>query len=47
MIPSYVWVVGNRMYAVCLSCQKVVCINKSVFGSLHICVGDEGDNEPL
>jgi hypothetical protein len=30
--------VGNRIYAVCSVCGKVVQVNKPVVGSLHVCL---------
>lgn len=28
---------GNRIYAMCGGCGKVVQLNKRIFGSMHIC----------
>lgn len=33
------WIEGRRVYAVCPTCGKVVCVNKIIFGSLHFCLG--------
>jgi hypothetical protein len=30
-------VIGNKMYDVCASCGKIVCLNKPLLGGLHIC----------
>ncbi len=30
-------VVGNKIYGICESCGKVVCISKFLSGSLHLC----------
>lgn len=29
--------VGNKLYATCSDCGKVVCLNKMFFGSVHLC----------
>lgn len=33
-------VVGNKIYARCDVCGKIVCLNKTIFGALHICDRD-------
>ena len=33
----------GRVFTKCPTCMKVVCVNKPVFGSLHIC--DESESE--
>jgi hypothetical protein len=30
-------IVGDKMYRMCADCGKIVCINKTIFGSLHFC----------
>lgn len=40
-LPKDTWVIGNKMYAVCNDCDSIVCLNKFLFGSIHICVTDE------
>jgi hypothetical protein len=34
-------VVGDKMYAVCGYCKKMVCVNKRFFGSIHLCLTAE------
>ena len=34
-------IVGSRIYMVCPDCESLVCMNKWVFGSLHICLTEE------
>jgi hypothetical protein len=35
---------GDKAYAVCQECGKLVRINKSIFGSVHFCV-DPGEED--
>ncbi len=35
------FIVGNKIYEKCEKCGKLVCINKILFGSLHVCVSSE------
>ncbi len=28
---------GRRLYSICAQCNCIVCINKRIFGSVHIC----------
>ena len=37
MITAISWV-GDRAYIRCSDCQKMVQLNKPVFGGLHVCV---------
>ena len=30
--------VGNKLYGKCALCGQLVCLNKTFFGDLHICV---------
>jgi len=34
-------IAGSRIYMVCQDCERLVCLNKWIFGSLHICLTDE------
>ena len=34
-------VVGNKLMAVCRDCGKTICVNKTLFGSLHLCTTDD------
>jgi|10_taG_2_1085330.scaffolds.fasta_scaffold191724_2 hypothetical protein len=34
--PS-ILVVGNKFYSECDACGKLVCLNKTLFGSMHVC----------
>jgi hypothetical protein len=41
-------IVGNKIYDVCPTCGKIIRINKTILGSLHICpelVGSPQDIE--
>ena len=29
--------IGNKKYGICRDCNKVVCVNKTFFGSIHFC----------
>ena len=31
-----VWV-GNKRYAICRTCNKIGCLDKFIFGSMHLC----------
>ena len=39
-----VMMVGKRAYSICMDCGQLVCINKPIFGSMHVC-GSEGRGE--
>ena len=39
--PEGFFVVGNKLYATCKDCGKMVQVNKLFFGSLHICRTEE------
>ena len=39
-LPAGTFAVGNRLYAQCPTCGKVVRF-KAVFGTLHLCLTDE------
>ena len=39
-LPHGFWVVGNKMYGVCSDCGKVICVNKFILGSLHVCASE-------
>jgi len=43
-IPDGMFVVGNKLYGECCGCGKIVRINKSIFGSLHICSFSEEES---
>ena len=30
-------ILGGKIYQVCYDCRKVVCANKTFFGSMHYC----------
>lgn len=34
-------IIGGKMYDVCKNCGKIICLNKFLFGSLHICATEE------
>lgn len=34
-------IIGNRIYDVCRCCGKIICLNKFLFSSLHICINEE------
>ncbi len=38
-------VAGKRIYVVCDKCGALVQVNKFLFGSLHICVGEVSDDK--
>jgi hypothetical protein len=40
-------IVGNKMYEICANCGKIVCLNKFLFGSLHVCSEIEGTPEEI
>ena len=33
--------VGNKLYERCPDCGKIVCLNKFLFGGIHICLTPE------
>lgn len=39
--PNTAVKVGNKLYAQCFECGKVICINKWLLGSLHLCLTEE------
>lgn len=39
-------IVGNKIYDVCGQCGQIVCINKTIFGSTHVCITDEEKLNP-
>ncbi len=34
-------VINGKLYEVCASCAKIVCVNKTFFGSMHVCTTPE------
>ncbi len=40
-LPSGTFVVGNKLMGRCVDCGKLVQINKTIFGSLHLCLTNE------
>jgi len=34
---SHIWFIGKKIYGLCGKCDKVVRINKPLFGSFHLC----------
>lgn len=34
-------VVGNKMYDICGNCGELVCLNKFILGSFHVCTTEE------
>ena len=40
-------IVGNKIYARCQECGKLVQVNKTLFGALHICDSEENLNRAL
>lgn len=40
-LPPGIWNVGNKMYSICHDCQKIVCLNKFLLGTLHVCLTRE------
>lgn len=41
--PGKVVAVGHKLYSRCVGCGEVICINKWIFGSLHLCAPSEED----
>lgn len=39
-------ILGNKMYERCPDCGSIVCLNKWLFGSLHICLAPEEKARP-
>ena len=35
--PKGHFFIGDKLYATCSGCGSIVCLNKFLFGSLHIC----------
>lgn len=31
-------IAGSKIYEKCATCEKLVCVNKTIFGSLHFCL---------
>jgi len=44
-LPKGYFVVGNKLMTTCWYCQKVIQVDKPIFGSLHICLSTEEKNE--
>lgn len=40
-LPIGTFIVGNKLMAVCRDCEKVIRVDKPIFGSLHICLTQE------
>ncbi len=40
-LPPGTFVVGNKLMSRCHDCGKLVQLNKTLFGSLHICLTEE------
>lgn len=38
--------IGNRLYEICPGCGKMICLNKFIFGDLHLCSTDEELQNP-
>ena len=38
-------VIGKKMYGRCCYCDKIVQINKRLFGDLHLCLSEKESNE--
>ena len=34
-------IVGNKLYERCADCGEIVCLNKWLFGTLHICISQK------
>lgn len=34
-------IVGNKIYEICNGCGDMICLNKKIFGSMHICTTQE------
>ena len=34
-------IIGNKIYDICNGCGKIICLNKWLFGSIHICTTEE------
>ena len=37
-LPKGTFIVGSKLMAVCADCQKIIRMDKPIFGSLHLCV---------
>jgi hypothetical protein len=35
--PGEIMQVGKKLYGRCACCDKIVCLNKPIIGSLHFC----------
>jgi hypothetical protein len=40
-LPRGTFVIGRKLYCTCQHCGALVCLNKWLIGSLHICLSDE------
>jgi hypothetical protein len=39
--PGHVYEVGGKLMGVCANCEKLIRIDKPIFGSMHVCATDE------
>lgn len=42
--PGSIFTVGNKLMGMCRDCEKIVRMDKPIFGSLHVCLSDEERN---
>lgn len=40
LVPGEVASIGNKIYAKCAKCMKLIRLNKPFIGSMHLCVED-------
>lgn len=40
-LPQGTFIVGNKLMGVCVDCEKIIRIDKPIFGSMHICLTHE------
>lgn len=43
--PGQVVAVGGKLYGRCAGCGEIVCINKWLLGSLHLCAAEEAERK--
>lgn len=41
--PGEVVAVGRKLYGRCAGCGEIVCVNKWILGSLHLCAPSKED----
>lgn len=40
-LPPGMFRVGHKLYGVCADCERVIRVDKFLFGSLHVCLTGE------